>query len=62
MMSSGYHQQNQAAPISGTIQYQVGDQVLEIPSNINYQFDNIIAAGGVSSASRLTMSIAINYT
>jgi hypothetical protein len=41
------HQGNQAA---GTYQYQysLGDQVVEIPSNINYQLENIIAAGGVS--------------
>lgn len=44
------HQGNQAAPVSaGTYQYQyLGDQVVEIPSNINYQLENIIAAGGVS--------------
>lgn len=48
MMSGGYHQANQAAQAvqGNTIQYQLGDQVLEIPSN--YQFENIIAAGGVS--------------
>lgn len=41
------HQNNQAA---GTYQYQyLGDQVVEIPSNINYQLENIIAAGGVST-------------
>jgi hypothetical protein len=41
------HQGNQANASSiGTYQYQIGDQVLEIPSNINYQLENIIAAGG----------------
>lgn len=45
MMNS--HQGNQANSSSiGTYQYQIGDQVLEIPSNINYQLENIIAAGG----------------
>lgn len=45
------HQTNQANPaVSGTYQYQWGDQVLEIPSNINYQLENVIASGGVSSA------------
>lgn len=43
------HQGNQAAPVTSTYQYQyLGDQVVEIPSNINYQLENIIAAGGVS--------------
>ena len=40
------HQGNQS---NVSYQYQLGDQVLEIPSNINYQLENIIAAsGGVS--------------
>lgn len=43
------HQSNQVNPSNtGTYQYQWGDQVLEIPSNINYQLENIIAGGGVS--------------
>ncbi len=45
------HQSNhQAAPATGTYQYQYlsSDQVVEIPSNINYQLENIISAGGVS--------------
>jgi hypothetical protein len=45
------HQGNQGN--SATYQYQWGDQVLEIPSNINYQLENIIAAGGVSKFLRL---------
>ncbi|KAL7025705.1 hypothetical protein ACKWTF_013595 [Chironomus riparius] len=40
------HQGNQSNATTGTYQYQWGDQVLEIPSNINYQLENIIAAGG----------------
>jgi hypothetical protein len=45
------HQVNQANPqVTGTYQYQIGDQVLEIPSNINYQLENVIASGGVSIA------------
>lgn len=40
------HQGNQSNASMGTYQYQIGDQVLEIPSNINYQLENIIAAGG----------------
>jgi hypothetical protein len=45
------HQVNQANPqVTGTYQYQFGDQVLEIPSNINYQLENVIASGGVSIA------------
>ncbi|KAG5671163.1 hypothetical protein PVAND_001375 [Polypedilum vanderplanki] len=45
MMNS--HQGNQGNSSSiGTYQYQIGDQVLEIPSNINYQLENIIASGG----------------
>jgi hypothetical protein len=45
------HQTNQANPqVSGTYQYQWGDQVLEIPSNINYQLENVLTSGGVSIA------------
>lgn len=41
------HQTNQINPtISGTYQYQFGDQVLEIPSS--YQLENVITSGGVS--------------
>lgn len=47
-MMSGGHQGNQAANVTGTYQYQWGEQVVEIPSNINYQLENIMAAGGVS--------------
>lgn len=44
------HQTNQANPqVSGTYQYQWGDQVLELPSNINYQLENVMS-GGVSTA------------
>ena len=45
------HQVNQANPqITGTYQYQFGDSVVEIPSNINYQLENVISSGGVSIA------------
>lgn len=44
------HQTNQANSSVGTsYQYQWGDQVLEIPSNINYQLENVMS-GGVSNA------------
>lgn len=56
-MSSG-HQGNQATSVAGTYQYQWGDQVVEIPSNINYQLENLIAAGGgVSIVLLLHLSI-----
>jgi hypothetical protein len=43
------HQTNQANPaVSGSYQYQWGDQVVEIPSNINYQLENVIGGGSVS--------------
>jgi hypothetical protein len=47
------HQQNQNnSAVSGatyqTYQYVTNDQVLEIPSNINYQLENVLASGGVS--------------
>lgn len=45
------HQVNQGnQQVTGTYQYQIGDQVLEIPSNINYQLENVITSGGVSIA------------
>lgn len=45
------HQANQANPaVSNSYTYQWGDQVLEIPSNINYQLENVINSGGVSKA------------
>lgn len=56
-MSAG-HQGNQAAPVTGTYQYQFGDQIVEIPSNINYQLENLIAAGGVSKL----LCLCIFYT
>lgn len=42
------HQNQTNSTVQGTYQYQWGDQVLEIPSNINYQLENVMS-GGVSS-------------
>lgn len=45
------HQANQSNPAGGqTYQYSWGDQILEIPSNINYQLENVLTSGGVSWA------------
>lgn len=58
------HQANQANPaVSGTYQYQYqfGDQVVEIPSNINYQLENVISSGGVSIAHIFIESYISSY-
>lgn len=48
MSSHQQTQNNSGATYHQTYQYVTNDQVLEIPSNINYQLENVLASGGVS--------------
>jgi hypothetical protein len=62
MSSHQSNQANIANASTGTYQYQLfQDQVLEIPSNLNYQLENILATGGGVSCKQILLPLYLHY-